>query len=328
MLRYAWLGGLAVGLGLTTGCLYHTTTGSSDPAAPPPQTVVPPPAAVADAGPVARPESVRGALAAPEAPEPPAKVRAKGESSVEMGPASPLLPPLIPPPPPAAPAPATPPPERPLVELLSLLEKEPEKASRELKRLDPAHRERVLALLKLTARASQGGIEKLPAEEAACLLEQLRHVCKELCRRAPLQLRKVAFCRSVKGFGQYEPAGASPQFRAGEDGQPGERVQVYAEVHHFRSRPCRAGHETKLDASLEVLDAGGKRVARVPLGTCSDCSQSPRHDYFLNCQFHVPAGLKPGKYTLRLKVRDLAPGDGPRQARAALELRVAAPRGS
>jgi hypothetical protein len=315
MLRLAWLRGLAIGLGLMAGCIYQTTTGPIEEVRPPqPPTIVPPPVAVADAR--GAPESVRGANAAPEVPELPPLVRAK----IEMGSAP--LSPVLPPPEPA------PVPDDPLVALLQSLRKKDKKAAKEVERLDASRREQLLALLKLTVGVNEGSIEKLSPEEAAALLAQLRHVCTDLCRRAPLQLRNVAYCRSVKGFGQFEPAGKDPEFQAGADGQPGERVQVYAEVCHFRSRANKSGHETKLDASLEVLDGNGKRVAKVPLGTCSDCSQSPRHDYFLNCQFHVPSGLKPGKYTLRLKVRDLAPGDGPRQARSSLELRVSAPHSS
>ena len=43
------------------------------------------------------------------------------------------------------------------------------------------------------------------------------------------------------------------------------------------------------------------------LDPCIDRSQSPRQDYFLNFQFHVPAGLPPGLYTLLVTVKDVTP---------------------
>src|SRR5262249_38654838 len=160
-------------LGLTTGCIFQTTTGTTEEIRPPQiQTIVPPAAVVADAreGP---PRSVRGAdsIEAPD-PPPPALVPAKVEmgSKAEMGPDVPS--PVLPPPQPA------PSPDPLAVTALRLwMEKHPEKAAKELERLDASRRERLLALLKLAAGVSEGQIEKLSPEEAASLLEQLRHVC-------------------------------------------------------------------------------------------------------------------------------------------------------
>ena len=36
-------------------------------------------------------------------------------------------------------------------------------------------------------------------------------------------------------------------------------------------------------------------------------SRTPRQDYFLNFQFHVPAKLKAGRYTLKVTVTDVTP---------------------
>jgi hypothetical protein len=115
-------------------------------------------------------------------------------------------------------------------------------------------------------------------------------------------------------------------FQAGIDGLPGERIQVYAEVRNFTSRPYNGEYETKLSCLLEIRE--GEKVTRtINLDTCIDRSQTPRHDYFLNFQFPVPARLKPGWYTLWITVRDVTGGEASaaRIARKSVDFKVCAP---
>jgi hypothetical protein len=157
------------------------------------------------------------------------------------------------------------------------------------------------------------------------MLEQLQGLAVQLRQRAPLQLGKVCFCRAIESFGQYQPLESDYSFQAGCDGRPGERVQVYAEVRNFASRLRNGQHETMLSSSLDVYDrtishdrtSGSPAASRgkcrpvvtMNLGTCTDRSQTPRQDYFLNFRFHVPTRLPPGRYTLQVTVRDVTPVD-------------------
>jgi hypothetical protein len=63
--------------------------------------------------------------------------------------------------------------------------------------------------------------------------------------------------------------------------------------------------------------------------TAVDLSQTPRQDYFLNFQFHVPAKLEPGLYVLRVTVEDVTPAAGAnraeRTAERTLDFRVGPP---
>ena len=212
---------------------------------------------------------------------------------------------------PRKPAPADPPAptpvkESPLLTALRLvLEKHPNEARRLLEKYDKPDRDQLLALLRLTADVSSGD---LPPGEAEELLEQLHHLTCHLSCCAPLTLGKVCFCRKIESFGQYHAVDGGPEFQAGCEGRPGERVQVYAEVRNFSSRLHKGQYETLLTSSLEIYDGhcppGGKcrPVVTMNLGTCIDRSQTARQDYFLNFQFHVPARLPPGLYTLRVTV--------------------------
>ena len=313
MARIAWLRGFwGLGLCFATGCLYHSTTGGD---------AVPQVRAIAEQPPpLDRPEPP------PVLPEKIAPYKVRPASAIEPPPqeAPPAATPSAVPVPRFVelPPPEMPPKDKPLVAAMrQMLLRHPEAAARELGKAG-AKRERLLALLKLTTGVSEDQIDRLPPGEAAQLLDHLRLTSQALARRAPLELRKTAYCRSICGFGQFEPAGPAPSFQAGAEGQPGEAVQVYAEVANFSSRCADAGHETCLAASLEIRGKDGQRLATLPLGSCADHCRSRRQDYFLNCRFHVPAGLKPGDHVLWVTVRDATPGGKPREARSSLPFRV------
>lgn len=286
---------VVAGLGLSTGCLWHSTApeGGSKPLQPLP------PLVRAEVPPVIEPK--------------PYKPDVRPALSLEVEEKKPDPPqPELPPPPSMPPLPK----DKPLVAAFRhVLEKHPEEAARELEKAG-AKRERLLALLKLTAGVSEGEIEKLPPGEAAALLDHLREMSRAVSKHAPLELKRLAYCRSIRGFGQYEAA-SSPSYEAGE------AVQVYAEVANFGSRAMKDGHETRLAATVEVRSAEGKRVGAVPLGECLDKCGSLRQDYFLNCRFQVPAGLAAGEYVLWVTVKDATEGK-PREAKASLPFKVSA----
>jgi hypothetical protein len=232
----------------------------------------------------------------------------------------------------AAPAPARPaPPDAPLVGAFRcLLEKGPEEAAECLKRYGPEERECLLALLRLTAGLGEGDLDRLPPQELAEALDRLAALVQSLRPKAPLTLDKVCFCRKVGGFGRYEPVPQGHAFQAGTGDRPGERVQVYAELRNFATRPRDGAYENVLASALEVRNERGERVVALNPGTFVDRCQAPRQDYFLNIQVHVPPRLPPGRYTLWLTVKDVTPAaDGkpapPRVARRSLDFRVVAP---
>jgi hypothetical protein len=236
----------------------------------------------------------------------------------EVGP-----PPAAAAPPPPAPSPATKEKLPPLAAALrSVLNKHPEQAARELEGVDTPRRDRLLALLRLAVDLEEQSLDRLSPAEVDATLEHLHALSRQLRPRAPLKIQTACLCQTIQGFGQYERITADHAYPVGAAGKPGGRVQVYAEVGNFASKPVGEGrHETSLATALEVEDASGKVVSTMNLGTCADQSQSPRSDYYLNFQFPVPASLEPGDYTLRIIVKDVTAGP-PREARTTLPLRV------
>jgi hypothetical protein len=233
--------------------------------------------------------------------------------------------------PPAKPDPPKPAKDPPILAALRLaLEKHPDEARLVLEKSATPDRDLILALLRLTAGVDKGALPELPSEEVEKTLEHLEALTEHLRKRAPLSLGKVCFCRKIENFGQYDPVKSEHSFQAGCDGLPGERVQVYAEVRNFGSHPRDGYYETVLTSALEIRDAQGQPMVTMSLGTCTDRSHTPRQDYFLNFQFHVPRRLPPGLYTLWVTVKDVTPaGAGQpickRVAKRSLDFKVCPP---
>ena len=232
---------------------------------------------------------------------------------------------------PTPPSPVPPPPLSPTAveklpplaaSLRAVMNKHPEQAARELEGIDTPRRDRLLALLRLAVDLEEQALDRLSPAEVDATLEHLHALSRQLRPRAPLKIQTACLCQTIQGFGQFERIAPGHAYSAGSAGKSGGRVQVYAEVGNFASKPVSEGrHETSLSTALEVEDASGKVVSTMNLGTCADQSQSPRSDYYLNFQFHVPASLEPGDYTLRIIVKDITAG-APREARTTLPLKI------
>jgi hypothetical protein len=324
------------------GCLFRQTGEAPRPPAP-----APAPGAL---------EAVKAAVAAPpdprspcspygERPAPAAVERMSG--SLEPTPddrfrvkITPAPPPAEPPPekaapvtPAAAPSPAAPPPpasEPPLLAAMNcVLENQPARAQALLAQSGQANPELLLDLLDLAVRL-WGKQAELSPEEMEHALQRLRAQTLSMCQ---LTLGKVCYCRRIKNYGQYTPLPEGHAFQAGCEGQPGECVQVYAEVRNFATHTRDNQYETVLASSLEFQpvpvdlhrDAdrrGRASVVTMNLKPSVERSQSARQDYFLNIEFRVPPGMPPGLYTLRLTVRDKTPAPAGRACRARVASRL------
>jgi hypothetical protein len=346
MARSAWLRWLTAlaTCCLVAGCLLHRPIDLGTP----PQEPVEPPIFVGPVEPPAPPYPLSDYGLRPLLPV--ARSAGSGDAQVErvkleMKPAPPATPPreLL------ADSPSSSDP--PVVSALrQALKKHPEMAWQLLEKSDSSEHELLLALLRVAAGLGEREVEELSPDEVAALLARLGVLTQRLKERVGLTLGEVCFCRRIDSFGQYQRLPRTPQghyeFQAGSDGLPGERIQVYAEVRNFNSvRREDRYFETRLTSSLAILDNSkglvksrarspqpsddlSRRIVYMKLGTCIDVSQTRRHDYFLNFQFHVPARLPPGLYTLRVTVEDetrSGPGQKPREVCGSLDFRVRPP---
>src|SRR5262249_37184925 len=154
--------------------------------------------------------------------------------------------------------------------------------------------------LLLAGRIGKDGLEHIRPDERLILLEQASRVAERLRLEAPLTISKMCFCREIKTFGVYDELPSDYQFLAGSDGRPRERVRGYVEVRNCARPPRGEGvYERVLGSGLETRDERGREVVRIKPATSPDRSLTPRQDYFITFEFHVPPQLPPGRlYTL------------------------------
>jgi hypothetical protein len=118
-----------------------------------------------------------------------------------------------------------------------------------------------------------------------------------LGEQGPLIVRNLAFCTDVHSYGvlkRIEPA----QFK------PGQQLLVYAEVENFKSEETAEGFHTSLEASYQILDGQGKRVAHDDLPHSEEDCQNRRRDFFLHYFITLPKTIYEGTYTLDLTIED------------------------
>jgi hypothetical protein len=139
-----------------------------------------------------------------------------------------------------------------------------------------------------------------PAERAATALDRLRAAEQHLQTTARLELKSLAFCDKIDGFGSYHPF-EQDVFRAG---QP---VLLYAEVRNFKTDVTAAGrYRTSLKSTIEIVRSGvdGELIERRHFDSTEDQSRSPRTDYFHSYKLDLPLHLTPGTYSLKLTLED------------------------
>lgn len=216
-----------------------------------------------------------------------------------------------------------------LAAMRAYLENRPDDAIRLLQPLDRANQDYALALMPLLVRGTQLNMAAANPEDVSVLVEQLHAIAGRLAAKAALKVDKVAFCRKINGFAQYEPWPLAQPYK------PNDLAHLYVEVRNVGCVPASGPHgETYLSravVSLEVRDANQKLVEQTDLSDWrrrvtvarveyADYTHSPLHDYFRTYRIQVPA--QPGVYTVTVEVRDPA---GQRVARSQpAEFRVVA----
>lgn len=126
----------------------------------------------------------------------------------------------------------------------------------------------------------------------------------ELFGPESIGISEVKFCRTVSGFGVYEPF-ESTTFMAGIE-QP---LIVYVELDHFNSLLDGSHYRVQLTQEVELYtDADGIRVWHLPRENIIDKSRNKRRDFFTVQLIHLPARLGVGKYRLKVRIHDVNGG--------------------
>jgi len=214
----------------------------------------------------------------------------------------------------------------PLVKAMQgILEGRHEEGIEHLRVYDERTQEFFIRLLPTLSIFVRKGIDDLSPQEVAVLNNQLYGLLATLRPRSELVVEKMCCCKSIQGFGAYEPLPEQHAFRAASKERPGEFVQLYVELKNFASEAIKEGeYLTKLACTLEIHNTKGEIVWTHTYDRAQ--TTHPRHtrlnDFYSNYSFYVPA-LAPGNYRLTVQITDeTMPELQKRVARRAVDFRV------
>lgn len=150
-------------------------------------------------------------------------------------------------------------------------------------------------IFALSTYLDQGSAD--PSRRAAEASLHLARAMAALGEQAPLVVHNLAFCTDVHSYGvlkRFEPA----EFHAGQ------QVLLYAEIENFKSEENAQGFHTSLEASYQIHDRQGQRVARDDLSLTEEHCQNRRRDFFVRYFITLPKNIYEGDYTLDLTIED------------------------
>ncbi|MCS7166619.1 MAG: hypothetical protein RMI91_06465 [Gemmatales bacterium] len=185
--------------------------------------------------------------------------------------------------------------------LRAYLRGETESAVERLRAYEERDQQFLLRLFPVLAQLHHAGLyaASLSPPQRQVLLEALRGLSHDLRTQAPLQIRRIAFCRKVLGYGKFEPTSA--RF------SPGEAVGLYCEVENLQDQQFGCDQfGLTVDGQLELRNAWGKTVWQQEVQFEPDLACSPRQDHFFFIRWRLPDSLDEGHYHLCFTLRDLA----------------------
>ena len=133
---------------------------------------------------------------------------------------------------------------------------------------------------------------------AARALRDLRDATDNLANLSQLHVGGLAICSRVESYGRYTEI--SPY-----DFEPDQEVLLYAEIDHFGAKRTDSGdYKTEFEASYQIIDSSGQRVADYTFPKEHEVCRNRRRDYFIPFRMWFPKKIYPGEYTLQLTVED------------------------
>ncbi len=222
-----------------------------------------------------------------------------------------------------------------MLSLLLLAEEDPEQAVSALETFDDEElefwRQSVLGLGTLLD--TEGFPRRQDrVERATDFLRQGVHSLSTLGR---LQVRNLALCTKINGYGDFDECGPT-------DIKPDAPLLLYVEVENYLAEPLTSGraqtnwiadakrrnessaggtkYSTEFHGRYDIYDAKQNRVLSAKeLPVARDECRNVRRDYFIPYQIYLPKTLTPGAYTLDLTIEDKKSG---KEGNAVLDFQV------
>ena len=132
-------------------------------------------------------------------------------------------------------------------------------------------------------------------------IKPLLELADRLRSQADLNIPALALCKSVEGFGMYDPMEPA-RFAAGST----HEAILYCEVENFAcvSQGDKQRWETRLAQEATLYTESGMPVWVDKSGQIVDSSRNRRHDFFLVKRIKLPSTLSIGRYLLKVTVED------------------------
>lgn len=183
--------------------------------------------------------------------------------------------------------------------LLYLAADRPDQAAAGIEELTPAERKAFQDLAFALSTWLSPQESKHLNLKGAKVLRSLRDASDGLAAVSKLDLKNLAFCEKVEGFGWYT------QFSR-YDFTPKQEVLLYLELENFSAEEKTARQfETELQGSYQIFDSAGAIVDQRQLPLDRETCRNLRRDYFIAYRIFLPEQLPPGRYRLELTVEDL-----------------------
>jgi hypothetical protein len=174
-----------------------------------------------------------------------------------------------------------------------------------LEPLKPLQREAIERLQQVFIQVQKNAADPDTIDRAALGLgfdrKSLETLLADAFGQAPLTISHADLCRSVAGYGVYEPMG-SHHFLSGQV----NRAIVYVEVDDFAAAPLDDEmYEVRLVQELILYkEDDGLAVWRHEPTQIVDASRNRRRDFYIVQMISLPARLGEGRYRLKVRVSD------------------------
>jgi len=130
------------------------------------------------------------------------------------------------------------------------------------------------------------------------VMNSQRQATNHLAAASNLEVRSLAFCTDVQGYGVLTKF-PNYQFK------PDQEILLYCELDNVLAEQVKAGFETQLQGTYEIIDPNGRRVADQLLPMEREICQNHRRDYFIIYHIFMPMQIAPGSYQMRVTIEDM-----------------------